>query len=66
MSNHKKILTELPSDDQTDPIVQHLGGVHPEVCVDNDHVPRMHVSLDKTRTGGSTLWWRLEVPSLGS
>ena len=60
------MLTELPGNDQADAIIKDLGGVHPEVGIDDDHVPRVHVCLYLAMAAASTLWWRFEEPSLGS
>ena len=45
-------------------MVFHLGLVEPEVCVDDDHIAGMEVSLDLFLAPSSTLWRRLQEPSL--
>ena len=44
--------------------VTHFCFVHPEVCVDNDHVAGVKVPPDLSRTRLSALWWRLKNPRL--
>ena len=42
----------------------HLSFVHPEVGVDNDHVPGVEVASDLAWTHPLALWWRLQDPTL--
>ena len=54
----------LLCDDQTDPLVQDMSPVEPEVGVDDDHVARVEVPLHPARAHARTLGGRLQEPGL--
>ena len=56
----------LLSDNKTNAFIQNICFVHPEVCVDYNHVPRMKICLKMIGTCSPTLWWRFQEPSLHS
>ena len=59
-----EVLSDLLSDDQTDPLPPHAGAVQPKVGVDYDEVARPEGDAVAGGADRSALWRGLQVPSL--